>query len=72
MDPISDPRWTEFIAWHPSSSIFHTPAWLRALPEICRREKLKYVELRPLVPLSTLELSVSARYRLHPAKNPAR
>jgi hypothetical protein len=125
IDPVNDPRWAEFIAQHPSSSIFHTPAWLRALqrtygytptaltttppgtpladgiafcrirsritgarlvslpfsdhcqplsapkelmsalPEICNREKLKYVELRPLVPPPASELTVSERYRFH-------
>jgi hypothetical protein len=38
---------------------------LSALPEICRREKLKYVELRPLVLPSESGLSVSKRYRFH-------
>jgi CelD/BcsL family acetyltransferase involved in cellulose biosynthesis len=125
IDPVNDPRWVEFIAQHPASSVFHTPAWLRALqrtygytpavlttappdtlladgivfcrirsritgarlvslpfsdhcqplsasrellsalPEICRREKLKYVELRPLVPPTASGLSVSMRYRFH-------
>jgi CelD/BcsL family acetyltransferase involved in cellulose biosynthesis len=125
IDPVNDPRWLEFIAQHPSSSVFHTPAWLRALqrtygymptalttaspgaqladgiafcrirsritgarlvslpfsdhcqplsaskellnalPEICRSEKLKYVELRPLVLPPASKLTVSERYRFH-------
>ena len=28
---MHDPRWADFIAGHPSASIFHTPAWLEAL-----------------------------------------
>jgi hypothetical protein len=31
IDPITDSRWPEFILRHPSSSVFHTPAWLTAL-----------------------------------------
>ena len=31
LDPLSDPRWVEFVDRHPSASIFHTPAWLDAL-----------------------------------------
>ena len=31
IDPLTDSRWTEFIDRHPSSSVFHTTAWLRAL-----------------------------------------
>jgi lipid II:glycine glycyltransferase (peptidoglycan interpeptide bridge formation enzyme) len=31
LDPILDPRWTEFIERNPSASVFHTSEWLRAL-----------------------------------------
>ena len=31
LDPLTDPRWPEFVAVHPRSSIFHTRAWLNAL-----------------------------------------
>jgi CelD/BcsL family acetyltransferase involved in cellulose biosynthesis len=31
LDPVVDPRWTDFLAQHPQASIFHTPAWLKAL-----------------------------------------
>ena len=30
-NPLTDPRWDEFVGRHPQSSIFHTSAWLRAL-----------------------------------------
>lgn len=30
-DPIHDPRWSDLLGWHPSASVFHTPAWLEAL-----------------------------------------
>jgi CelD/BcsL family acetyltransferase involved in cellulose biosynthesis len=31
LDPLTDPRWPEFLAWHPHVSIFHTRGWLGAL-----------------------------------------
>ncbi len=31
LDPLTDPRWPEFVAAHPRSSIFHTQPWLRVL-----------------------------------------
>jgi hypothetical protein len=31
IDPLQDPPWEQFLARHPSASVFHTPAWLRAL-----------------------------------------
>lgn len=30
-DPLQDSRWPELIGRHPDASVFHTPAWLRAL-----------------------------------------
>ena len=125
IDPINDKRWPEFVARHPSSSVFHNPQWLsalqktygftplvlttsppgfeitngipfcrvssvltgrrlvslpfsdhceplsapgelfEALPEISRREKLKYIELRPLMPGTVPGLTCSERYWFH-------
>lgn len=31
LDPLTDPRWRNFVERHPRASIFHTPAWLAAL-----------------------------------------
>lgn len=31
IDPLRDPRWVQFLAKHPQSSIFHTPGWLDTL-----------------------------------------
>lgn len=31
VDPIRDPRWREFLNFHPAASLFHSPAWLEAL-----------------------------------------
>jgi len=33
IDPLSDPRWAEFLLAHPKASIFHTPGWLACLRE---------------------------------------
>jgi CelD/BcsL family acetyltransferase involved in cellulose biosynthesis len=31
IDPIKDPRWARFAQIHPRATVFHTPAWLKAL-----------------------------------------
>jgi CelD/BcsL family acetyltransferase involved in cellulose biosynthesis len=31
IDPLTDPRWEELTARHPSASVFHSTGWLRAL-----------------------------------------
>jgi CelD/BcsL family acetyltransferase involved in cellulose biosynthesis len=31
LDPLTEPRWREFVHRHPQASAFHTPAWLGAL-----------------------------------------
>ena len=31
IDPLRDPRWTEFVETNPDASVFHSPAWLTAL-----------------------------------------
>ena len=31
LDPLCDPRWSEFIERHPDASIFHSAGWLEAL-----------------------------------------
>ena len=31
IDPVSDPRWIDFLGTHPRASVFHSPAWLDAL-----------------------------------------
>jgi CelD/BcsL family acetyltransferase involved in cellulose biosynthesis len=31
IDPLTDPRWAEFLQTHAMVSVFHTPSWLRAL-----------------------------------------
>jgi Acetyltransferase (GNAT) domain len=34
IDPLSDPRWSDFVNRHPRSSVFHTTNWLRALRDV--------------------------------------
>lgn len=36
IDPLSDPRWREFVEWHPQASIFHHPSWLKSLRQTYR------------------------------------
>lgn len=31
IDPLSDPRWVDLLEKHPNASVFHTPAWLKAI-----------------------------------------
>src|SRR5579872_1318551 len=31
LDPLTDPRWSDFTKVHPEASVFHTPGWLSAL-----------------------------------------
>src|SRR5271165_6747765 len=31
IDPLQDPRWTEFVQAHPHGSLFHSSSWLEAL-----------------------------------------
>jgi len=31
LDPLRDPRWSEFVERHPDASVFHTTGWLEAL-----------------------------------------
>ena len=31
IDPLTDPRWSEFLQKHPRASLFHSPPWLHAL-----------------------------------------
>jgi len=42
IDPIGDPRWSEFLARHPRASVFHTPGWLEALRRTYGYESIGY------------------------------
>ncbi len=50
-NPLADPRWDEFVAHHPASSVFHTAAWLRALHQAYGYEPLACTTTRPGAPL---------------------
>jgi CelD/BcsL family acetyltransferase involved in cellulose biosynthesis len=50
-NPLTDPRWDEFVVQHPESSIFHTSAWLRALQQTYGYEPVAFTTTRPGIPL---------------------
>jgi CelD/BcsL family acetyltransferase involved in cellulose biosynthesis len=52
VDPLHDPRWAELAARHASSSIFHTPGWLRALAAAYGYEPVVYTTSAPGTPLT--------------------
>ena len=47
IDPLTDPRWTEFLRSHPLASIFHTPDWLGALQQTYRYEPTVFTTSPP-------------------------
>jgi hypothetical protein len=47
IDPVSDPRWSEFLEKHPCASVFHTPGWLEALRRTYDYEPIAYTSSRP-------------------------
>jgi hypothetical protein len=47
VDPIRDPRWSEFLQRHPRASVFHTPAWLEALRRTYGYEPIGYTSSPP-------------------------
>jgi hypothetical protein len=47
IDPVRDPRWSEFLKKHPSASVFHTPAWLEALRRTYDYEPIAYTSSPP-------------------------
>lgn len=51
LDPLSDPRWEELLAWHPDAGVFHTAPWLRALRACYGYEPVAYTSAKPGEPL---------------------
>jgi hypothetical protein len=47
IDPLSDPRWEEFLARHPSGSVFHCPGWLQALRRTYGYEPIVFTTAAP-------------------------
>jgi hypothetical protein len=64
IDPLTDPRWSEFVAQHPASSIFHTLGWLDALKRTYRFESAAITTTPPGQPLSNSILFCRVRSML--------
>jgi hypothetical protein len=47
LDPLSDPRWPEFVRHHPNASAFHTAGWLRALQVTYGYEPIAFTTSAP-------------------------
>jgi CelD/BcsL family acetyltransferase involved in cellulose biosynthesis len=47
VSPLSDPRWPEFLANHPRSSVFHSRPWLEALRRTYGYEPVAYTTQGP-------------------------
>jgi hypothetical protein len=47
LQPLSDPRWCEFLQRHPRSSVFHTTAWLEALGRTYGYEPIAFTTCPP-------------------------
>lgn len=47
LNPLDDLRWADFVERHPRSSVFHTPAWLRALQRTYAYEPVAYTSAPP-------------------------
>src|SRR5262245_20006552 len=51
LDPLSDPRWKDLVAWHPDASVFHPSAWLGALQRSYGYQPVAYTTSAPGAPL---------------------
>lgn len=47
LDPLSDPRWPEFLERHPTAGVFHTPRWLATLRRTYGYEPVAYTTSPP-------------------------
>ena len=47
INPLSDPRWSEFLHRHPRASVFHTAGWLEALRRTYGYTPLVFTTARP-------------------------
>lgn len=47
VDPLTDPRWREFLEREALASVFHTPGWLEALKRTYGYEPVAYTTSRP-------------------------
>lgn len=46
-DPLTDPRWEQLLSSHPDASLFHSPAWLRALQKTYGYQPIGYTTCAP-------------------------
>lgn len=53
IEPLTDPRWDEFVLSHPMSSAFHTRAWLGALSKAYGYDVRAVTTTSPGAPLSS-------------------
>ncbi|MEW6741782.1 MAG: GNAT family N-acetyltransferase [Planctomycetota bacterium] len=51
LDPLTDIRWSDFLALHPEASVFHTPGWLEALRRTYGYEPVVYTTAHSAQPL---------------------
>lgn len=51
IDPVADPRWREFVEWHPKASVFHHPSWLDALRQTYKFRPIVFTTAHPGKPL---------------------
>ena len=49
--PLNDPRWEEFLRWHPRAGVFHTSGWLSALQQSYGYEPIAFTTSLPGQPL---------------------
>ena len=61
LDPLSDPRWLEFVRHHPNASAFHTVGWLRALQVTYRYKPVAVTTSAPSEELKNALLFCSVR-----------
>jgi lipid II:glycine glycyltransferase (peptidoglycan interpeptide bridge formation enzyme) len=47
LDPLTDPRWDDFVQRHPRASVFHTTGWLRALRQTYGYEPVVFTTSPP-------------------------
>jgi len=47
VDPVRDPRWSQFLESDPRASVFHTPGWLEALRRTYGYEPIGYTSSAP-------------------------
>lgn len=47
IDPLTDPRWSQLVASHPASSVFHTKAWLKSLHDTYGCQPLAFTAASP-------------------------